>query len=298
MKCVVEHGPFTYTIILPNIQTMNYVRNMEESDESFKEYDDFDFTSSFQELPAKLQTLERSIATEHSTFNYVINNLFENPEERLTNFRRLAILVYTAFEAYRTLISSYLIVFVPQNCGGYSCSIVQNLTPRNDLEIAAISLNTLTAFYFCLLFYLERSRENTINLHLVSDKKSPTDKEYLMQMIQSMEELPRRKIMRLNNWYRRCSQIILLLFFANAGLSYLVIYKNYLNNTTVTVFITNALFMINRIYKALKLTSSGEYNIYSAYRQNPILYNRDRSSWLKIESAEMSRYDNNIPLSF
>ena len=277
---------------------MNHVRNMEESDESFKEYDDFDFTSSFQGLPAKLQTLERSIATEHSTFNYVINNLFENPEERLTNFRRLAILVYTAFEAYRTLISSYLIVFVPQNCGGYSCSIVQNLTPRNDLEIAAISLNTLTAFHFCLLFYLERSRENTINLHLVSDKKSPTDKEYLMQMIQSMEELPRRKIMRLNNWYRRCSQIILLLFFANAGLSYLVIYKNYLNNTTVTVFITNALFMINRIYKALKLTSSGEYNIYSAYRQNPILYNRDRSSWLKIESAEMPRYDNNIPLSF
>lgn len=232
------------------------------------------------------------------TFDSIINNLFENPEERMTNFRRTILIVYTAFEAYRTLISSYLIVFVPQNCGGYSCTIVQNLTPVNDLEVAAISLNTLMAFYFCTLFYLERERETTINLHLVADKKSPSDKEYLMNMIKSMDDLPRHKILKLNNWYRRCSQTILLVFFANVALSYFVIYKNYLNNTTITVFITNALFMISRIYKALKITSSGEYNIYSAYRTNPILYNRDRSSWLQNETVEFERYAENLAISF
>jgi hypothetical protein len=219
--------------------------------------------------------------------NAIIVNLFENPEKRMTNVQRIAIIIYTAYESYRTIISSYLIVFVPQNCGGYSCTIMQNVTPTNNYEIVAITFNTLMAFYFCVMFYLERERENAINMYLVSDNKSPTDKEYLMRTIDAMEPGPKRKIMRLNNWYRFLVQNILLCFFANMGVSCVVIYNNYLNNTTFTVFITNALFMINRIYKALKITSSGEYNIYSAYRTEQMLYNRDRSSWLQHETAEL-----------
>ena len=39
--------------------------------------------------------------------------------------------------------------------------------------------------------------------------------------------------------------------------------------------------MINRIHKALKITSSGEYNIYSAYRSDNLLYNRYRGEIVK-----------------
>lgn len=228
------------------------------------------------------------------SFNAIINNLFENPDGRITNTQRAFIVIYTAYEAYRTIISSYLIVFVPQLCGGYSCTIVQNLMPAGNLEIAAISMNTFMAFYFCALFYVERLRETTVNLHLVSDKKSPTNKEYLMEMIDTMDALPKRKILRLNNLYRLCAQSILFAFVANVAISCLVIYKNYLNNTTSTVFITNSLFAINRIYKALKITSSGEYNIYSAYRADFMLYNRDRSTWLQHETADLE----NMPIDF
>jgi len=211
----------------------------------------------------------------------LVNNLFENPEGRMTGTQRSIIIASTAFEAYRTIISSFLIVFVPQNCGGYSCTILENIIPKDDLEIAAISINTFMGVYFCLLFSIERARESVIKHYFIADKSSPTDKEYLVKMLSEMKPTHRRTILQINRTYRILSQVLLLIFFINAGVSCVVIWKNYLNNTTVTVFITNALFMINRIHKALKITSSGEYNIYSAYRSDHLLYNRCRGEIAK-----------------
>ena len=220
----------------------------------------------------------KTLSTE---FTKIINNLFENPEGRMTNLQRVTIILFTCFEAYRTIISSYLTVFVPQNCDGYSCTIVQNIIPKDNLEIAAISINTFMAIYFCVLFTTERIRETTVKKYLVPDKSYPTDKEYLVKMLSQMNNHERQEILKLNRIYRVLAQFLLILFFANASVSCVVIQKNYLNNTTVTVFITNALFMINRIHKALKITSSGEYNIYSAYRSDNLLYNRYRGEIVK-----------------
>lgn len=213
-----------------------------------------------------------------------VSNLFENPDGRVSTSQRIFIVLYSLFEAYRTVISSYLVVFVPQNCGGYSCTITQNIAPSNSLEIAGISMNTVMAAYFCGLFFLEKRREKTVKLYLVADKSSPTDKEYLISMLKLMDPKSREDILNINVFYRIYSQVLLCLFIVNMSVSAAVVNNNYLNNTTVTVFITNALFMINRIYKAMRITSSGEYNIYSAYRSDGILYNRDRTTWLREDS--------------
>jgi hypothetical protein len=226
-----------------------------------------------------------NIFSKKFSFSTLINNLFENPEGKVTNTQKMTIVVFSCFEAYRTVISSFLIVFVPQKCEyGLSCTILQNLLPTDDIEVAAISINTFMALYFCGLFAIERIRETTIKTYLIADKSAATDKEYLIQMLSSMNEAERNKILWINRLYRKISQFLLLLFFINAGISCVVIRKNYLNNTTVTVFITNTLFMINRIYKAIKTTSSGEYNIYSAYLSDSVLYNRNRSGWLQKET--------------
>jgi len=222
-----------------------------------------------------------------ATFTKVINNLFENPEGRMTNSQKTTIIIFTGFEAYRTIISSFLTVFVPQSCDGYSCTLLQNLLPKDDLETAAISVNMFMAFYFCVLFTIERVRETVVKKYLIADKTSATNKDYLIQMLSEMNPHERQRIIRLNRIYRICAQFLLLVFFVNAGISCVVIYKNYLNNTTATVFITNTLFMINRINKALKITSSGEYNIYSAYRTDNLLYNRHRGAWLQKETSRM-----------
>ena len=237
------------------------------------------FRSFMDDIPGKKRTCGRA-------FNKLLNNLFENPEGRLSNSQRVFILLYSLFEVYRVIISSYLIVFVPQSCGGYSCTILQNVKPNDDLEVAAISINTFMAFYFVVLFSIEFAREKQIRKYLIADKATSTDKDYLIKMLTAMDATSRDDILRLNNLYRIHSHTLLILFFVNMGISCTVIYKNYLNNTTVTVFITNALFMINRIHKALKITSSGEYNIYSAYRTESMVYNRDRETWLNRQMEE------------
>jgi len=211
-----------------------------------------------------------------ATFSKFVNNLFENPEGRLTNLQRIAIILYTCFETYRTIISSFLTVFVPQKCGGYSCSILENIIPKDDIEIAAISINTFMAFYFCILFMIESTRETIVKKYLTYDKSYATNKEYLIKMLSSMKENERNEMFRLNAVYRGFAQGLLIFFFINAGISCVVIQKNYLNNTTSTVFITNMFFTVNRIHKALKITSSGEYNIYSTYRSDNLIYNRYR----------------------
>jgi hypothetical protein len=216
-------------------------------------------------------------------FANFVNNLFENPEGRMTNSQNAVIFLFTCFEAYRTIISSFLVVFVPQNCGGYSCTILQNIMPKDDLEIAAIFINSFMALYFCAMFSIERMRETLIKEYFIADKSYPTDKDYLVKMISEMKSGERRKILGLNRVYRIFAHSLLFVFFVNAAISFAVLNKNYLNNTTTTAFVTNALFMINRIYKALKVTSSGEYNIYSAYRTDSILYNRYRNGeWFPI----------------
>ena len=215
-----------------------------------------------------------------ATIDNIVNNLFENPEGRMKPSQRIAIFVFTVFEAYRTLISSFLIVFVPQNCGRYSCTIMQNLIPKDNLEKVAISINAFMAIYFCGLFATERIREDVIKKFLIPDKTRSTDKEYLMQMLSKMRPYEQKTILQVTRAYRRFAQFLLLLFFVNASISCVVIRKNFLNNTTIIVFITNTFFMINRIYKTLKITSSGEYNIYSAYRTDSLLYNRYRGEVL------------------
>lgn len=254
------------------------------SDMSVEEWSPAEDTFSFKNNNTSNSFRDRFYVTPQTlsaAFTNIINNLFENPEGRMTNVQRTTIVLFTCFEAYRTIISSYLTVFVPQNCDGYSCTILQNIIPRDNLEIAAISINTFMAFYFCVLFTTESIRETTVKKYLLPDKSYPTDKEYLVKMISEINPLHQRKILHLNRIYRILAQLLLIVFLANASISCAVIQKNYLNNTTVTVFITNTLFMINRIHKALKITSSGEYNIYSAYRSDNLLYNRYRGDIVK-----------------
>jgi len=211
-------------------------------------------------------------------FTKFINNLFENPEGRMTNLQRISIILYSCFETYRTIISSFLTVFVPQNCGGYSCTILENAIPKDDIEVAAISINTFMAFYFCALFTIESIREKVVKKYLTTDKSCATDKDYLEEMLAKMKPNERREVLKLNAVYRIFAQVLLIFFFVNASISCVVIRKNYLNNTTATVFITNMLFTINRIHKSLKITSSGEYNIYSTYRTDNLIYNRYRGT--------------------
>jgi hypothetical protein len=265
---------FKNELLLFNLRKEHKKRSREIRKHVFSKSIDLDDSGKTIYLP---ELYNAKLPTNKSTaFTQFINNLFENPEGRMTNLQRVSIIVFTCFETYRTIISSFLTVFVPQNCGGYSCTIMENAIPKDNIEIVAISMNTFMAVYFCALFITENIREKVVKKYLTNDKSHPTDKESLEEILASMKPNERQEILKLNAIYRVFAQVLLIFFFVNASISCVVIKKNYLNNTTSTAFITNVLFTVNRIHKSLKITSSGEYNIYSTYRTDNLIYNRYR----------------------
>ena len=209
-----------------------------------------------------------------------LNHLMEDTESKLTITQRSLIYTKTAFEIYRIIISSLLVVFVPQQCGDHPCSILENTVPENSLEYAAISFNFILAAYFYILYFIEIKRETIINEYLLYDRNMPTDKGHLQRMLGRMDSKTKKQIMEINLIYRGVGRFLILIFLLNLFLSGVVCYYKFLNNTTLITYTTNSLFMVTKLFRVLRITSSGEYVIYSAYRNDNLIYNRDRQSFL------------------
>jgi hypothetical protein len=236
----------------------------------------FEFQNPLERVPSfLLETEEHDKKDCSRVVNRFIYNAFENEDGKVTYLQAAFIVVHSIFEVYRAVISSFLTVFVPQRCpNGLICSLYDNVVPRDQLESLAIGFNAFMAFYFCMLFLFEATRERQIQEYLAISKEAPRSKKHLVDLMCNMDKDERTELLRINNSYRLTGIYMMVFFFVNSGLSWAVVYKNYLDNSTFITFTTNALFMINKLYGVLKITSSGEYNIYSAYLNDNLVYNK------------------------
>jgi len=239
----------------------------------------FEFPNPLDRVPSFLQESEERSKHECSrVISRCVYNAFENPDGKVSYLQATFIVLHSIFEVYRAVISSFLTVFVPQRCpGGRICSLYDNVVPRDQLERIAIGFNAFMAFYFCTLYFFEYLRERRIQSRLAIAKEAPTSKTYLVNMMCKMDHDVRGPLLRINNTYRLTGIYMMMFFFVNSGLSWAVVYKNYLDNSTFITFTTNALFMVTKLYGVLKITSSGEYNIYSAYFNDYLVYNSEKS---------------------
>jgi hypothetical protein len=239
----------------------------------------FEFPNPLDRVPSfLLESEERSKHECSRVISRWVYNAFENPDGKVTYLQATFILLHSIFEVYRAVISSFLTVFVPQRCpDGLICSIYDNVVPRDQLERVAIGFNAFMAFYFCTLYLFECVRERRVQSCLAIAKEAPTSKTHLVDMMCKMDRDARTQLLRMNNTYRLTGIYMMMFFFVNSGLSWAVVYKNYLDNTTFITFTTNALFMVTKLYGVLKITSSGEYNIYSAYLNDYLIYNSEKS---------------------
>jgi hypothetical protein len=95
--------------------------------------------------------------------NITIANITNTTKQTCTNYikkimssqdfsQRLYMTINVTIELYRILVSSLLILFVPQNCTGHLCSIGENLIWDSLLYNVSISFNFATLFIFLVLF--------------------------------------------------------------------------------------------------------------------------------------------------
>ena len=70
------------------------------------------------------------------------------------NNQKINVTISVALELYRVLVSSLLILFVPQDCGGGNlCTMTENMNSDSNLYTTGLFFNFATLFVFIAIFF-------------------------------------------------------------------------------------------------------------------------------------------------
>jgi hypothetical protein len=203
--------------------------------------------------------------------------------------------MYIAFimEFYRVLMGSFLILFVPQKCDNEICGLFENVITGNPVIDTAFSVNIAVFSLFMAMYYAELTRENKMINYLHVNPELPRDNEAVGEVLVNLPEEKRQSILFWDKRYQTTGRIAMVGFIVNLGLSGYAIFLNYLDNKTVTVFLTNALFMGLKL-NDVKAVTETDINIFlSAYLTRKIQYN-DVDPDKKISIIDNTDTDNTV----
>jgi len=187
--------------------------------------------------------------------------------------QRIYMIINVSVEIYRILVSSLLILFVPQNCTGHLCSIGENLILDSLLYNVAISFNFATLFIFLVLYRFEIAREDKMIKYLEVNPQNPRDNKSLQVIFEKIPFQYRNKIYKLDYYYQKITYLCILTFIINTILSGRIIYEYSLGNQTSTTFITNILFMISKVSDCYYVANTDNSIFYSAYLREHVQFN-------------------------
>jgi len=186
--------------------------------------------------------------------------------------KELQILGFLVVALYSCVFGSLLAIFVPQTCLAPGLALGRNGTAVSTLVEADCSLaqniyidisplNGVALFFNFLLcalllagFAVEFRRERFIVMHFGEDPERPEG--YLETDLMAHDEL-RLKLIAMNTQYYRIFVAIFAVAVVNVGVSgALVFSKEYYNGyRTVTTFVTNTLFMAQRLANSIILST-------------------------------------------
>jgi len=204
--------------------------------------------------------------------------------------QKMGFIPLVAVELYRVLVSSLLVLFVPQKCDDHVCSLNENMVWEYHLYNAGLVVNFITLFSFLSLYYCEVKRENRLITYLDVNKNVPCDNESVGKALNLLTSERRNNILHIDLWYQRAAYTSILLFIFNTILSGFVVFDYYLDNQTTSTYITNILFMVTKLGD-IYATANTEKNVfYSAYLKGKIQYNDvdpDKKVGLTIEDLKV-----------
>lgn len=187
-------------------------------------------------------------------------------------------------ELYRALMGSFLVIFVPQVCDNHICSIQENINRSDIMSETAIVCNVATLFSFLVLYFIEVKRENKLTTYLEVNKFSPTDNDTVEKSLTKLSDDKKNAIWLYDRYYLISGYISTLAFIINTVVSSVVIYDNYLDNKTLTVYLTNLLFMGFKVSDVFSTVNTEKNIFYSAYLRDKVQFNDvDPDKVLQIE---------------
>ena len=203
------------------------------------------------------QTIENKIQTNNQDFKQKTN-----------------VFMSLILELYRALMGSFLVIFVPQSCGGNDiCSIQENINRSDMMSETAIVCNSVTMFSFLVLYYIEVNRENKLITYLEVNKFSPSDNDSVEKSLTKLSDDKKNSIWEYDRYYLLSGYISSIAFVVNSVISTIVIYNNYLDNKTLTVYLTNLLFMGSKVTDVFSTVNTEKNIFYSAYLKEKVQFN-------------------------
>lgn len=198
---------------------------------------------------------------------------FQNKLKDQDFMQRTNVITTVSLEMYRLMVSSFLILFVPQKCGDHVCSLSENMIGDDPLYKSGLVLNFVTMGSMLTMYGFEMYRENKLIEYMDVNPQKPNSNDDVKDAMVSMTDKRRSLILSLDKNYQRSAYNSMVFFCANTVLSGFVVYKYYLDNQTTMTFITNILFMISKLGDVYTTVSTEDYVFYSAYLKGKIQYN-------------------------
>ena len=212
------------------------------------------------------------------------------------NNQKINVAISVALELYRVLVSSLLILFVPQDCDGHLCTLTENMETDSQIYTTGLFFNFSTMFVFLIMYGLEIKRENRLITYLDVNKSKAADNDSVGNVLNSLPIDKRNSILYLDYYYQKAAYVAMVSFVINSIISGIVVYQFSLGNQTTTTIITNILFMVSKL-SDVYLTVNTEKNVfYSAYLKGKIQYNDVDPDKMLIDLVEFGELEKDIDI--
>ena len=199
-------------------------------------------------------------------------------------------------EFYKMVMSTFLVMFVPQNCGEAVCSITENLFNTAPFYLMG-NISNLFTFIFVLYFYItELKRENWSITYLDIDH----DKSH-NNLDEEVENFPKIKkdLLKINNNYLTSIKTSVIVLIINFILSCITIGYNFIGFGSLNSIFSFILLISMKLYRAYSIGTKSvqKDRIYSAYMTLPEIYNtidEDHLHLRKNDLEEGSQIQNTV----
>ena len=220
-----------------------------------------------EQMPVK-----QSIIKKRNIFYEIKDTIKDKMEDQDFN-QKVAVSISVILELYRVLVSSFLVLFVPQKCGDHVCSLSENMVLENHLYSAGLVFNFITMASFLAMYTFEIKRENRLITYLEVNKSVPSDNNSVGIALEKLPQEKRDSIWQLDKYYMYSGRASILMFIVNTILSGFVVYEYYLDSQTTSTYITNILFMVTKLADVYANVNTEKNVFYSAYMKGKIQYN-------------------------
>ena len=227
--------------------------------------------SKLEQMPIK-----QSIIKKRKIFCEIKDTIKDSIKDKLQDQdfnQKVSVSISIILELYRVLVSSFLVLFVPQKCGDHVCSLSENMVLENHLYSAGLVFNFITMASFLAMYTFEIKRENRLITYLEVNKSVASDNNSVGIALEKLPQDKRDSIWQLDKYYMYSGRASILMFIVNTILSGFVVYEYYLDSQTTSTYITNILFMVTKLADVYANVNTEKNVFYSAYMKGKIQYN-------------------------